>query len=202
MALNPEVQFTLDDVNVIAFDDLEIGLMAIEDKIIIMLDEYKSGYECKYCKGTGKIEEPSPVVEGAVRKLPCSACGGKGASIVIPDNAKSLPSTGIVVSMGPETLYQRLKKELAIIGSQPGLIVNNYIDDVKRRKEYLEQEIKTLPIQLGVRVVFNAHVGTFVPIRNATRVRLKIMRVTEPLCILFGTGAKERDLIDYTAEVS
>ena len=197
MALNPDVQFTLDDVNVIAFDDLEIGLMAIEDKIIIMLDEYKSGYECKICKGTGKIEEPSPVVEGAVRKLPCSVCGGKGASIVIPDNAKSLPSTGIVVSMGPQTQFMKLKYQY----DNPEDIWQSEEELIEYQAD-LKKQMQEIPIQLGVRVVFNAHVGTFVPIRNATRVRLKIMRVTEPLCILLGTGAAERDVIDYTAEVS
>jgi hypothetical protein len=102
------LEVEIDNANAIEFPDLDIALMAIEDKIIVMIDSWKSGYECKVCDGTGKV--PSPVIAGAMRQ--CEECKGKGATIHIPDSHKSLPATGVIVSMGPQTAYCILKARI------------------------------------------------------------------------------------------
>lgn len=137
----------------------KIALQAIEDKIIILLDRFKSGYECSMCGGTGEGRRCVDCVNGVnTRGFKCKVCDGspdrwlggtcpqckgKGSTIVIPDSAKALPTSGTIVSIGP---------------------------DCKKRK-------------VGQRVVFGAHVGFFLPFKG--NVRLRMMRETEPLCELF-----------------
>lgn len=41
---------------------------------------------CKHCEGTGRAD--------------CAECNGKGATIIIPDNAQRRPTTGEIVSAG------------------------------------------------------------------------------------------------------
>jgi hypothetical protein len=60
----------------------------------------------------------------------------------VPDSAKSLPTSGTIVSIGP-------------------LCINR---------------------KVGERVVFGAHCGFFLPFKG--NVRLRMMRETEPLCLL------------------
>jgi len=74
----------------------EVGFAASGDRLVIEEDQFKSGYECKTCGGTGKVT--SKVVAGAVKK--CPECDGKGGLIVVPDNAQRRPTTGIVRSAG------------------------------------------------------------------------------------------------------
>lgn len=137
----------------------KIALKAIEDKIIILLDKFKSGYECSLCGGTGEGQRCIDCVNGVNSRgfrckvcegspdrfigLSCQQCHGRGSTIIIPDSAKALPTSGIIVSIGP---------------------------DCKKR-------------QVGQRVVFGAHVGFFLPFKG--NVRLRMMRETEPLCELF-----------------
>jgi co-chaperonin GroES (HSP10) len=153
----------------------KIALRAIEDKIIVLLDKFRSGYECKMCDGTGegrrcrdckngvnsrgftcKICEGNP--DRWVGKS-CPECRGKGSSIIIPDSAKALPTSGTIVSVGPECTKRRL----------------------------------------GQRIVFGAHVGFFLPFKG--NVRLRMMREYEPLCELFllevPEGEKEKVLGDF-----
>jgi co-chaperonin GroES (HSP10) len=145
----------------------KIALRAIEDKIIILLDKFRSGYECKMCAGTGQGTRcrdckngvnsrgfTCKVCEGNPDRWlgkACPECKGKGSSIVIPDSAKALPTSGIIVSVGP---------------------------DCKKRR-------------LGQRVVFGAHVGFFLPFKG--NVRLRMMREYEPLCELFLLDIAEGD---------
>lgn len=137
----------------------KIALRAIEDKIIILLDKFKSGYECSMCGGSGEGRRCVDCVNGVNSRgfkckvcdgVPdrwlggtCPQCKGKGSTIVIPDSAKALPTSGTIVSVG---------------------------SDCKKRK-------------IGQRVVFGAHVGFYLPFKG--NVRLRMMRETEPLCELF-----------------
>jgi co-chaperonin GroES (HSP10) len=137
----------------------KIALRAIEDKIIILLDKFKSGYECSMCGGSGEGRRCIDCVEGVNSRgfkckvcdgVPdrwvgktCPQCKGRGSTIIIPDSAKALPTSGTIVSVGP---------------------------DCKSRK-------------VGQRVVFGAHVGFFLPFKG--NVRLRMMREYEPLCELF-----------------
>ena len=97
----------IDRDNAIEITSLGLQLEAVEDKILVIVDAYKSGYECKTCGGTGKIK--SPVVEGATKD--CDDCGGKGAILVIPEISKSLPTLGTVVSLGPKCQWQLKKND-------------------------------------------------------------------------------------------
>lgn len=140
-----------------------IGLEAVEDKILIKLDPYKSGFECKTCGGEGVIKKCICVGQdwpagqnrlggpckmchgnyGALIGTDCLDCKGQGSLIVIPESAKQLPTSGIIVSAGP---------------------------DCKRRK-------------LGDRVLFGAHTGYFIPFKG--NVKIRCMREDEILCLLY-----------------
>src|ERR1700728_3756975 len=41
--------------NIVGLIELGVGLEAIGDNIIVLIDNYRSGYECTACKGTGKL---------------------------------------------------------------------------------------------------------------------------------------------------
>lgn len=147
----------------------KIALRATEDKIIILLDKFRSGYECSMCGGDGQGKRcvdckngvsargfKCKVCEGNPDRWigkSCPQCKGRGSTIIIPDSAKSLPTSGIIVSIGPEC---------------------------KKRK-------------VGQRVVFGAHVGFFLPFKG--NVRLRMMREYEPLCELFLLDTKDTDVL-------
>ena len=138
----------------------KIALEAVEDKIIIMLDPFKTGYECKACDGTGiekvcnicngsgknRFDMTCQACEGEPHKYEgqtCRACKGVGASLIIPESAQSLPTSGRIVSVGP---------------------------DVKKRK-------------VGERYLFGVHVGYFLPFKG--NIRLRCMREHEVLCRIY-----------------
>lgn len=106
------------------------GFEAHADRLIILQDDYRSGFECKTCLDEGKRtvngREVStvpcedchgtgkrPKAGNAQLSVKCSDCdgegwrvcpdcGGKGGAIVIPDKEKGKPTTGTIVSIGPE----------------------------------------------------------------------------------------------------
>lgn len=136
-----------------------LALEATEDKIIIQLDPFRSGYECKTCNGTGtqsvcsrcngtgkdRFEQLCPVCNGQpFISKDCPDCKGVGASIVVPESAKALPTSGRIVSAGPLC--------------------------TKR--------------QVGERVLFGAHTGYFLPFKG--NIRLRIMREHEVMCKIYG----------------
>jgi co-chaperonin GroES (HSP10) len=91
-----------DESNYASFPGFPYKIRARGEAIIVVVDLFKSGYECKTCKGTGKI--PMKRVEfgkGLVDDyITCSTCNGKTGTLVLPDEAKSLPCTGVIVSIG------------------------------------------------------------------------------------------------------
>ena len=148
---------TLD--NVIFVVAGKIGLEAIEDKIIILIDKFKSGYECKDCNETGffascECERNGHAGENRLggtcrycngryaelRGQDCKACKGTGSTIVVPENAKAIPTSGIIVSIGPECKVRKI----------------------------------------GERVLFGAHTGYYLPFKG--NAKLRCMREDEPLC--------------------
>jgi len=103
------------------------ALRAIGDRVLILEDEFRSGFECKtclgkghsdikckYCKGTGRYKGQDegfacPDCEVGTsdgRKSfgyeLCSACKGLQASIIVPDNSKRPSLTGRVISIGKD----------------------------------------------------------------------------------------------------
>jgi hypothetical protein len=94
--------------NFLELPDLALVIEALSDKVVVVLDAFKSGYECPQCKGTGKMR--STVVEGVLRT--CDKCDGKGATIIIPQRARSIATTGVVVSIGPDVDKIKLHKRV------------------------------------------------------------------------------------------
>jgi len=173
----------IDESNLVKIDDLDFQFLAVADKIIISIDDYRSGFECEKCKGTAKVEivcscvtadrpgyknrfnEPCEECGGdygsKTRSVECPSCQGKGALIVIPQTAKVLPSTGTITSVG--------------------------------------ETCKLLSSRVGNRIVFSPHTGTMLPLKG--NVRLKIMREHEILCQVFGEGHTSK-FIDYDVKFS
>lgn len=184
-----------DNLNIIELSDLGISLEAVEDKIMILVDGYRSGYECNTCKTTGKVS--SDVVQGALRD--CPDCKGKGRTLEIPDNAKSKPSTGVVVSMGPKTDYMVERTAMTYWSRemQRTAGTNEYEVDFEQFKE-AEQRALNCSIQIGTRVVFGVHVGTPIPFKG--NIHIQIMRQHEPLCKVFGSDVGDKEILDYSKD--
>lgn len=106
------------------------GFEADNDRLIVLQDAHRSGYECQTC-----LDENKHTVEGReVSTVPCGEChgegrrpkagnsdltvkcsdcegrgwkicpdcNGKGGAIILADKAKSRPTTGTIVSIGPD----------------------------------------------------------------------------------------------------
>jgi len=174
------VELKQDSLNVIDLTEVGVSMQGISDKIIILVDEYKSGYECKTCGGTGQV---ASVINPDIKRT-CDNCKGKGLTLVIPDTAKSMPSTGVIVSMGPETEFMRAQRTWKFY----------ILQFFNVHKKFLN----SIPVQIGTRVVFGVHVGTKIPIKG--NIKLTIMREKEPLCIVFGSDIGDKEILDYTSE--
>lgn len=107
--------------------------------IMILEDEFQSSYDCKTCKGSGQIikeclkcqgfgvlyshtihtetSTPCAKCEGKGKWLEdCKDCNGKGALLEIPDSAKARPTSGCLISIGPEVTIYKLKDRVAYSG--------------------------------------------------------------------------------------
>lgn len=185
-------EINIDNDNAVELTELKIQLEAVEDKIIVIIDPYKSGYECSDCGGTGKIK--SPVVIDAVKE--CPACNGKGALIVVPEMAKSLPTLGRVVSVGEKTRWAQHLKEL----TEYTLDHNDYgrlneAETTGENRRFFQRREKTIKIRPGAKVLFQPYVGTMIPFKG--NLRLKIMREHEPLCVIYGTDIEAKNFMDF-----
>jgi co-chaperonin GroES (HSP10) len=124
------------------------GFEAHADRLIILQDDYRSGFECKTCLDEGKRtlngKEVSTITCnecGGVGRRPkagnpdmkvkcsecngegwivCPDCGGKGGAIVIPEKDKGRPTTGTIVSIGPEVQYPWKRGDKCIYPSFAG----------------------------------------------------------------------------------
>lgn len=162
-----EVMF--DGANVAELVELGICLEAIDDKIIVKMDSYRSGYECKTCHGKGFIKSTYKTDPDK----PCEDCHGKGALLAIPERAKSLPTSGIVISIGENTRAMMARRGEILLHSPA-------------------------KIDVGARVIFGPHTGTLIPFKG--NVQLKIMREHEPLAVMFGKDTGASDFIDYEVQ--
>lgn len=132
----PDIETNLDE-NVIRIGDA--GFEAFGDRVIVLQDDYRSGYECprcldqdkrtyagrevsviqcEVCGGTGyraKAGNPNLQVKCSDCEgfgvVACPECGGKGGTIVLADNTKGKPTTGTIVSVGEDvTRWKRGEK--------------------------------------------------------------------------------------------
>lgn len=118
------VEVKLDGSNKVEFPGFPFTFRALNEKILISIDIHKTGYECKECKGTGKIETGKKRIAGELVigksikwetvMTECSACEGRGGLLVLPETAKNLPTTGIIVSMGRKAKEELAKEDVHI----------------------------------------------------------------------------------------
>jgi hypothetical protein len=106
---------------------LKLGVLTMEafnDRMLVVEDEFRSGYECPDCVGKKKIKSPEleelvcescdgsgksiiskearcSACRGSGRTL-CATCQGKGGVIVVAEASERRPTTGTVVSIGEE----------------------------------------------------------------------------------------------------
>lgn len=158
------------DSNTILVIQGKIALEAIGENILVLIDKFRSGFECKDCNETGVIEScicetlghpglnrfggvckfcgGSPV---SVKGKECPKCKGAGQTIIIPESTKSMPTSGKIVSVGPRVpLRANGKAQERVVGE---------------------------------RIIFGVHTGYFVPFKG--NVRLRMMRYSEPLCLVY-----------------
>lgn len=106
------------------------GFEAGDDRLIVIQDDFKSGYECEVCgdkehrtirggetgktvsvvdcencKGEGSYKKGDNTIRcvhcGGSGKVICPACEGKGSpTIVLAEDDKGRPTTGVVMSVG------------------------------------------------------------------------------------------------------
>lgn len=104
--------------------------------IMILEDEFMSSYDCKTCKGSGQVikeclkcsgngsyrdqgesTETCAKCDGKGKWLEdCKDCNGKGALLEIPDQAKSRPTSGRIISIGPDVTIYKLIDRVAYSG--------------------------------------------------------------------------------------
>lgn len=108
----------IDLVSALKTNVLKLGSMELEahaDRIIVVQDDFVSGYECLTCKGKQEVvcegcrgTGHSLVVKDGKcsrcqgrKSIVCPTCNGKGGVLIIPDNAERRPTTGEILSVGP-----------------------------------------------------------------------------------------------------
>lgn len=93
----------------------DIKFTARGNRVIVREDEFRSGYECSTCGGSGKRlcttcngTAKSTLVPGArcascrgTGSFDCNECGGKGGLLVVAEQSQRRPTTGTIVSVGP-----------------------------------------------------------------------------------------------------
>lgn len=111
-----EVNTLYDDRASNTFDLGALKFWAKGNRILIQEDAFKTGYECTTCDGATKVacegcsgSGQSPTVRGArctscegSKTMTCPACNGKGGLIIAPEVAQRRPTTGMIVSVGPD----------------------------------------------------------------------------------------------------
>lgn len=117
----------LANVTIIVDKGKQLALEGMAEQIIVKQDKFKTGFECKECDGEGYLEQRCGFCEGKGRenlgtenetfcrmccprdmdsmywqagKLLCYVCKGRGATVIIPQNAQRKATSGIVVSCG------------------------------------------------------------------------------------------------------
>jgi co-chaperonin GroES (HSP10) len=191
-------ELILDDSNEVSFPGFSYKFEASIEKIIVSIDVFKSGYECKVCKGKKKIEVLCSCEAGGHAGLAygdeeikaikeslgndvadarktlscricsgdyvskrhtdiCTACKGKGAMLILPDDSKNLPTTGVVVSIGSQVPMDKI----------------NY--------------------KVGSRVLFGPYSGSMIPTKAG--LMMKIMDWNSVMCRI--KGAEDLAAFDF-----
>jgi co-chaperonin GroES (HSP10) len=192
----------IDGSNTVGFPGYPYKFTACGEKIIVVIDVFKSGYECKVCNGRKKVDikcwceidghaglRYAPEEIDEIRKTlgpsiadareaikcniclgdyiafrreeTCTACKGKGAILILPNESEALAHTGTVVSIG--TLAAKL------------------IED--EGWEY----------KIGDKILFGPHAGNFIPTKSG--MLLKILDYNQAWLKI--EGASDLDAFDF-----
>jgi co-chaperonin GroES (HSP10) len=124
----PELNFA----GAIKTNVLQLGALTMEafnDRLLVIEDEFRSGYECPDCVGKKKIKSPEleelvcencdgsgkSVISKEARcsacrglgRTICKTCLGKGGVIVVAQASERRPTTGTVVSTGDKVQHAK-----------------------------------------------------------------------------------------------
>jgi co-chaperonin GroES (HSP10) len=176
----PEAGLVNEEPNIIWVG--ETGFEADGDKLVVLVDEFRSGFECarclakdirlvgqntqvsfvkcEECAGKGKrpkVGNKEILVNcsecNSSGAIPCPDCGGKGGTIATPKNTEGAPTTGRIVSIGP--LIPEGKRKLGdrvMFASYAG---NEY--GLKAKKKTGEEKEITLRILRDEEVICKMH---------------------------------------------
>jgi co-chaperonin GroES (HSP10) len=148
----------------------QLALRAMGDRIIVLEDKFRTGYECKECEGLGYAENvlcatcKGERIEKAVRedledractqctqsgyptgRQRCSACNGKGALVIVPQTSERRTTSGKVYSVGPDCSLFKLGDHV-LYGSYAGTAVtlkNRYTIRILHEDEIIAQVYAT-----------------------------------------------------------
>jgi len=166
----------------------EVALLATGDRVFIKEDPFRTGNECptcdglghdnticKNCNGTGYDKADSDrgdciicaVGNAGLRKTLkhtlCNTCKGSGTtSIIIPEDSERRPSSGVIISIGPDV---------------------NFHSSIAEGRQYLGPRLK-----VGDRVLYSNYAGTTMNFKGKDAIR--IIRQDEVMSKLFAVSEK------------
>lgn len=135
----------------------------VGDNIMILEDEFKSSYDCRTCQGAGKLrsnclkcdstgkldakgmalpkEAHDFVVCGlcdgfGYKDIDCSACNGKGAIVEIPKEQRKKPTSGTIVSIGPDVKIYKVSDRVCYSNYIGNFLPFNDQDRIKIMREH------------------------------------------------------------------
>lgn len=110
---------TNESSNTFSINDIDFS--AWGDRLLILEDAFRSGYECQTCLGSGKVVCHNCGGNGrvgennlmcshcqAIGEVTCPDCDGKGGLLVVPEDQQRRPTTGRIVSVGPKVTALRV----------------------------------------------------------------------------------------------
>lgn len=111
-----------------------LKFVALGDRVLIQEDQFRSGYECETCEGTGTLVCSNCTGAGSrnakkcsfcdgVGKIRCEACNGRGGLLAVPEVAQRRPTTGLIVSVGDAVRNLR-RGESVMYSNFAGFVVN------------------------------------------------------------------------------
>lgn len=162
----------------------QTGFEALGERVLVLVDPFRSGYECTECDGKQKVQ-CTDCTDGKSRLNPevlckscrgtmsvdCPACQGKGVEhggIILPDVSQNPPRTGVIVSVG-DYVGRGVQH---LFGSMP-------IETFGERKN---------PLKRGDRVLFGTYAGHDVKLdtTDGREVELRILAESEVLTRVHG----------------
>ena len=163
-----------------------LGLAVIGDQVLVFEDKFKTGYECSKCDGAGYLDEDCTFCKGTGKesedaicrmccsdnvtrignyspgKKTCDRCEGKGSLIIAPQTAEMKPTTGVIMSVGPD-VYSDTRVINKITGQK-----------------------WAYPLQVGDRVLYSQFAGVGINLKQKQIIR--ILHAHEVIAKIYGSA--------------